>query len=136
MMRGLSRYNGFASFDAMLSVLPIMLMVAFLLNASLLSASSAEERMRRQELFDKLVSISDYTVKSGAVRRSADIRYPNWLDESLLTSGYTEDLKRRASLGELYISLDEPDEAYGICIYRLAVTGDDKAIRKLHVCGD
>jgi hypothetical protein len=135
MMRTRSRCRGFTSFDAMLSVLPIMLMVIFLLNASLLWATEAEDRMRRQELFDRLVSISDYTVKSGAVRRSGDTRYPNWLDEELLTTGYSEDLRGRAFLAKLYISLEEPDEPYPMCIYRLAVTGDGMSISKLHVCG-
>jgi hypothetical protein len=130
-----SRYNGFASFDAMLSVVPVMLMMLFLLNLSSLSASSVDERMHRQEVFDKLVSIADYSVKSGAVMRVDDIRYPNWVDGALLTDSYAEDLRVRASLGELYISLREPDDAYQACIYRLVVTGDEKALKRLHVCG-
>jgi hypothetical protein len=130
-----SRYDGFSSFDAMLSMLPVMLMMLFLLNVSLLSASSVEDRMHRQEVFDKLVSIADYTVKSGAVRRVDDIRYPNWVDGALLTESYTEGLRQRASLDSLHISLHEPDQAYQACIYRLVVIGDDKAISRLHVCG-
>ena len=121
--------------QAMLGMLPVMLMVVFMLNVAMLSASSVEDRLQRQEGFDRLVSIADYTVKSGAVYRSDGVRHPNWLDESLLTEEYTEGLRQRASLDSLYISLHEPEHAYPACIYRLVVTGDERAISRLHVCG-
>lgn len=134
-MRIQNRYKGSISFDALLSIIPVMMMLVFLLNISSMLSQGAAETMHRQHVFDKLVSVADYTVKTGAVRRSGDIRYPNWLETGAITSEYIEDLRLRTGLSRLYLSTDGPDEDYPACIYRLIVTGDDKRIARLFVCG-
>ncbi|MEW6748079.1 MAG: hypothetical protein AB1295_00015 [Candidatus Micrarchaeota archaeon] len=129
-----SRSKGFASLDAMASLIPIVMVLMICWQASYRFSESAKGGMERQELFGKLVSVADYTVKSGAVVREGGLRYPNWIDGSLLTSGYAEGLRKEAGLEGLDISLGEPGEGE-VCIYRLVVVGEDKAIERLFVCG-
>jgi len=129
-----SRYRGFASFDALFSLVPVMLMLFFLLSTGAYLVEEASERMERQVVFDKLVSIADYTMKSGAVVRNGTVRYPNWLDEKLMDADYVEDLRQRAGLERLHISTGGTAEA-AFCLYRLAVVGDDRKPAKLFVCG-
>jgi len=130
-----NRYRGFASLDALASLVPILLMLSLLYQASSAMAEDSRDRMSRQQTYDKLVSIADHTVKSGAVVREGDIRHPNWIDESLLGDGYAASLRDQASLADLYIGMDEPEAEYDFCIYRLVVAGEEKAIRRLFVCG-
>jgi len=134
-MRIQSLYKGSISFDALLSTIPIMMMLFFLLNISSTISQDAAETMHRQHVFDKLVSVADYTVKAGAVKRAGGMRYPNWLETGLITPAYVEGLRLRTGLSRLYISTLEPDEDYPSCVYRLVVTGDDKRISRLFVCG-
>jgi hypothetical protein len=140
-MMNLNRYRhkrarGFASLDALFSLLPIVLIVFIMMNASAALAKHAIDASSRQALFDRLVSAGDYTVKSGAARHEGGVRYPNWLDADAISVGYVSDLRGRAGLESLYVSFDEPAEPYGMCIYRLVVVGDGKEIRRLIVCGD
>ncbi|MFH0737151.1 MAG: hypothetical protein V1827_00540 [Candidatus Micrarchaeota archaeon] len=130
-----NRSKGFASLDALASLVPILLMLSLLFQASRSMADHSMERMSAQEAYDKLVSIADYTVKSGAVVREGDIRYPNWIDENLLGDGYADALRDEAALADLYIGLAEPDGGYDFCIYRIVVSGEEKAIGRLFVCG-
>jgi hypothetical protein len=134
-MRNPNRYRGSASFDALLSSVPMVLLVVFLMNVSVLLAGESEERMHRQQVFDKLVSVSDYTVKAGAVRRTDGIRYPNWLEPSLITEPYLEDLRNRSSLSALHLSIDGPEDDFPVCIHRFVVVGDDRKVARLFVCG-
>jgi len=101
-MRIQNRYKGFASFDAILSIIPIVLMLVFLLDVSVFTVKNAGERMHRQQVFDKLVSVADYTVKIGTVKRENGIRYPNWLETKKITNNYVEDLRVRTGLPDLY----------------------------------
>ena len=134
MMTNQSRYRGFASLDALASLVPTLLMLLILWQASTSLAKSSSESMERQETFNKLVSIADYTVKSGAVMREGDLRYPNWMDEGLITESYVESLQKSAGLESLHIGMASGD--HGMCIYRLVVSGEEKSIKKLFVCGD
>ncbi|MBN1169878.1 hypothetical protein JXA56_02545 [Candidatus Micrarchaeota archaeon] len=124
-----SRYKGILSFDAMFSILPMVLMFSFLIQILYFTG----ETNHQQEKFDKLVSIADYTVKIGAVRSEEKIRYPNWIEENKLTVSYIDDLQERMKLDSLHIGF-VPGEGL-TCIYRLVVTGEDKKISKLFVCG-
>jgi len=138
-MTGQSRFKGTlkgtVSFDALFSIIPLLLMFVFLLDMMSFIGHDAEQRSHSQDVFDRLVSIADYTVKTGAVKKDEKISHPNWIEEQKLTSSYTEDLRTRAGLSSLYISLQEPGD-YNTCIYRLVVTGEEKAIRRLFVCGE
>ena len=133
-MKGKSLSKGMMSFDALFSLLPLILMSVFVMDMMLSIGHSIEERSQEEEVFDKLVSIADYTVKAGAVMKDGSVRYPNWIDEERLTASYIEDLRERMGLSELYISTDGPD-GYQTCIYRIIVTGGEKRISRLFVCG-
>lgn len=130
--------RGFASLDALLCLVPLLLMLILIADASSSFMRSAEAAAHRQLVFDRIVSVADYTVKIGAARHEGGVRYPNWVDAGAITADYSESMRVRAGLSSLYIGLDAPDEGggeYPICIYRLAVVGEDLEIRKLHVCG-
>lgn len=130
-----SRYKGIFSIDAMMSIIPLMLLSVFLIRSMSLAALSAKEQSERADLFDKLVTISDYTVKSGAAKHEGLVRHPNWIDEGNIDDGYIESLRQRADLSRLDISFSEPVD-YPECIYRLVVVGPEKRISKLFFCGE
>jgi len=130
-----SHYKGTISFDAVFSIIPILMIFVLLFQTIQFAGQSKEEASREQDLFDKLVLVADYTVKSGAVVRDGNIRYPNWIEEGKLTSSYSEDLRIRYHLNKLFISLDVPEDS-SMCIYRIVVCEDSKKISKLFVCGD
>jgi len=135
-MKPQSQYDGFASFDALFSLVPMTMMLFFLMNVGACLTKQADERMERQQAFDRLVSVADYTVKSGAVARNGSVRYPNWIDEAEISDAYVEDLRARSGLRELRISIDEPDDSGAMfCVRRLAVAGDDRRIARIFVCG-
>jgi hypothetical protein len=135
------RNRGFASLDALLCLVPLLLMLILIADAASSFMRSAEQAAHRQRVFDRIVSVADYTVKIGAARHEGGIRYPNWVDADAITAVYSESMRVRAGLSSLYIGLDEPDDVDGadggfpICIYRLVVVGDELEIRKLRVCG-
>jgi len=132
---GTESRKAFSSFDAMLSIIPILMLVVFVMNLNSYVVHKTAEQTHQQQIFNKLVSIADYTVKSGAVRTSGDIKYPNWIDQTKLSDTYIGDLKSRAALSNLDISLGSPSD-FSVCIYRLVVIGDDKQIARIFVCGD
>jgi len=139
--------KGFMSLDALFSIVPIALMVFLAMDMRSMLSQEATERSQQQVVFDKLVPIADYTVKSGAVMRNGSARYPNWIDEGVLGDGYVEDLRGRAGLGALSISLEragpgsesESGSGYArdgsVCIYRIVVIGQEKGLGRLFVCG-
>ncbi|MBI5046921.1 hypothetical protein HZC07_04295 [Candidatus Micrarchaeota archaeon] len=137
--------QGFLSYDALISILPITIMLLFTFQISAFLIKDGKYASDRQVVFDKLVSIADYTVKSGAVVSDASInvRYPNWIDETIIdATSYGERLRTRSNLKELYISTTEPSSTlskFDFCIYRLVVVGSDREnlqIKKLYVCGE
>lgn len=132
-----SRSRGFLSFDAVFSLLPVALMVLFVMALSAAVAGSAAAGMQRQEVFDKVVSAADYTVKTGYARVEADgLKRPNWMRDGGIDEAYVEQLRARTGLGALEMGYGEPDGAHDACIYRLVVVGDRKEIRRLFACGD
>jgi len=115
-------------------------MLAF--NAAHTLTDEAVERINRQQVFDKLVSVADYTVKQGAAVSEdmgaiagEEVRYPNWVDDSKITDQYRESLRKRANLNGLSIELTNPGDG-SYCIYRIVVVGSGKDIDLLYVCGD
>lgn len=124
-----SRYKGIVSFDAMFSILPMIMMFSFLIQILYFTG----ETNLHQEKFDKLVSAADYTVKIGAVQGTEKIRYPNWIEKEKVTESYVADLRKRMKLDNLYIGFTPADDL--ACIYRLIVVGEEKKISKLFVCG-
>ncbi|MBU0526902.1 hypothetical protein KKE92_00320 [Candidatus Micrarchaeota archaeon] len=134
-MKSQSHYRGAISFDTLFSIIPILMIFVLLFQSIQFIGLSTEESSRDQDLFDKLVLAADYTVKSGAAVRDGNIRYPNWIEEGKISSSYSEGLRMRYGLNELFISLDTPEES-SMCIYRMVVYGNSKKISKLFVCGD
>ena len=132
----MSRSKGFSSFDAMFSLVPVVMMLLFVMELSSYLAFTVAETAHRQQLFNKLVSVADYTVKTGAVRIVDSAKYPNWLDEGKIDEPYVDGLRKDAGLSRLMISLQEPQEDFSFCIYRLVVVGEDKQMKRLFVCGE
>jgi len=130
-----SRHEGFASFDAMLSILPLLMMLLLAMDCSRIISGRAHEAMEREALFRKLASAADYTVKSGAAIRLDGKRHPNWIGAESLGEEYSSRLAARLGLESLYVGLKEPDSGYGMCIYRLVAVGESKDVARLFVCG-
>jgi hypothetical protein len=128
-----SRYRGIFTLDAMMSIIPTMLIFVFLMQSMSLAAHSEEERSRNQDIFERLVSVADYTVKSGLAKHEGDIRHPNWLD-SEISADYVENIRQKAGFSELEISFAEPEGK--TCIYRLVVRGPEKKLSKIYFCGE
>jgi len=126
--------RGVLSLDALFSLVPILVMLLLVMEIEAVSVKRSEGASHRQQVFDKLVSAADYTVKSGAVVREGGIRYPNWVNEKNITNSYTDSLRERVGLNSLYMGFGEPSDSSQICIYRLVV-GQEKAIKRLFVCG-
>lgn len=138
----LNRSRAFISFDAMFSIIPVLMMMLFTLNAAHSLSNGAAERMHGQQVLDKLVSVADYVVKQGAARTerigSTDVRYPNWIDSSRIDSALEQDLMRKTGLNRLSIRVAEDLEEAGpgSCIYRIVAADDTKRIAAIQVCGD
>jgi hypothetical protein len=135
-MTGTSRYRGFSSFDALFSMVPVLLMMLMLMEISSSLTRAATAQAGRQREFDSLVTIADHTVRSGAAVRSGGLRHPNWIDAGLIDGDYVESLRERAGFDSLYISTSAPAGAPGQCIYRIVVIGPEKKIGRLFVCGE
>ena len=130
-----NQFRGFLSFDALFSVIPVLLIIFFTFQISSLLTNEAKSSAKSNQLLDKLLSVADYTIKIGAVNEEQSVRYPNWIEESKITRNYIEDLRNRSALDALYIGLSEPENQYTICIYRLVIFGQTKTISKLFICG-
>jgi hypothetical protein len=128
-----SQYKGIFTLDAMMSIIPTMLIFVFLMQSMSMVANSEKERSISQDVFDRLVSVADYTVKSGLAKHEGDLRYPNWLDNEI-DPGYVENLRKKSGFSKLEISFSEPEE--GTCIYRLVAVGPEKKLSKIYFCGE
>lgn len=129
-----NRSRGFITLDGMVSLLPILLIIFLLMQSTSLLSNSTSQSSHYQKVFNKLVAVADYTVKSGAAIHHDDLRYPNWIDEQKIDDQFISTLRQKTDLKTLYISTI-PKQNYPICIYRIVVTGSDKTIKKLFVCG-
>ena len=140
--------KAFVTFDGLFSILPILMIILFTFNAAQFLTNNALERMHNQIVFDKLVSIADYTVKQGAAvtgqigsPAGTLVRYPNYIDRNKLTTSYEDELNQRSNLQHLNIDLSSPGDG-NFCIYRIVTVQDlvnpinDKYIDLLYVCGD
>ncbi|MGV8085310.1 MAG: hypothetical protein ACP5N9_03615 [Candidatus Bilamarchaeum sp.] len=123
--------KGIMAIDALVSFIPIVLMLSFTLNLVYSFSAINSENFHNQQVFDKLVSISDYSMKVGLVEGNTH----NLLDLSKATSEYILDLEKRASLSRLSISTEEK-EGYLFCISRLGVRGPSKDVVRIYFCGD
>ena len=141
----------FISFDTMLSVLPLIIMVTYTLNYAVLMIENNDQNIRKQVLHNKLVSIANLLVNELAAKKMfsdnspepiASIK-PNWVDENELAKVDIEGLRKTMDLVKLDLHWNENAENEEdkkqhakTCIYRLVVFGESREIRQLFVCGE
>ncbi|MFH1221570.1 MAG: hypothetical protein V1492_00620 [Candidatus Micrarchaeota archaeon] len=130
-------HKAFISYDALFSILPVVFLVAFILQVMAFVAADANQVMDKRATFDFLVVTADYAVKSGAAETdAAGNTIPNWLSQQKLQqlqNELNENVARNISL-----SLGSPGPG-SVCIYRLVAVGSSPRsgkIDKLYVCGD
>jgi hypothetical protein len=137
-----SQYKGYLSFDALFSILPIVLMLAYTLNISSFLAEDARDKVDSQVLFNKLVSVGDHVVKAGAAHHETSLfgkttYYPNWITDNSLNSPDIAELGAKSGLSRLHVGFGKKENLS--CIYRLVAYGDNQQnlqIKKLYICGD
>ncbi len=132
----LSEQKAFISYDAMLSIMPIMFLLAFIFQIISFIHGDAVSTMRQKELFNFVVVVADYTVKKGAaVEDSQGNLQPNLIDPSRIPG--IEDTINQRSRHKITIMLgDDAPPQMGLCIYRLVVEKNSQDIKKLYVCGN
>ncbi|VVC04151.1 Uncharacterised protein [Candidatus Bilamarchaeum dharawalense] len=130
-----NRFSGFVAIDAMVSLIPILLILIILIETVSFFSNETATGAHHQKIFNRLVGIADYVVKSGAVVEEGEIRYPNWIDEKKLNAITIETLRDGSDLSSLYIGVKSPSLSYSVCIYRIVVIGSEKQIKQLFVCG-
>ena len=123
--------SGILSIDALFSFVPLILMLSFALNLVASLSIISAENFHHQQVFDKLVSIADYSMKIGLATDGVH----NWIGVKEITSQYLENMRIRTQLSRLTIS-DTASEGYSTCVTRLGVTGPSKDVIKLYFCGD
>lgn len=132
-----NRYKGFVSFDFLFSLIPIFLIVSYTIILSSTLETRTAEKLERQILFDKLVSISNYVVKSGAAKTigtafPAKKVYPNLISSEDF-SQIEQNMKLRLRMKSLHIGFENGE---GMCIFRLVVFEPTQQVRKLYFCGE
>ena len=145
--RSRAHMKAILSFDGMFSIIPMLFILTITLSAAAFLTKSSLSHMERQQVFDKLVSIADRVVKQDGVvvecvgtsfSGCENTRYPNWINRAKITDSLESNLKSKAGLNSLSISLDDLDsnvDLGSVCIYRIVVVDTDKSITKLYVCG-
>ncbi len=136
-----SRYRGFLSFDALFSVLVVLLMLFFFMKYFYLISDNVSYKLGQQQRFDRVAGIADYIVKKGAVKKfeisaGNSIVYPNWLEPDRIEDLDLEELGGDSGVSNLYVGLNSRPNDREVCIYRLVVVGNEREIAKLFVCGD
>ncbi len=132
----LSWHSGFVSFDAMFSLIPILLLTVFLLNIMYYLLHDAVESIEAQERFNKLVLVADYIVKRGGAYEENKVIYPNLIDPGKL-SGLEAELGSKVHM-DLFIGLESEGGIPNTdkeCIYRIVVNHNSGEIDRLFVCG-
>lgn len=126
------------SFDAMLTFLPVLLMVVYTTGYADFLNKRALAWMHQQTLHDKLVSISELVVnelaaaKTAGLGQMADSVKPNWIDEGELDRVNREDIRKGMGLASLAIGWQPKGKN---CIYRIVAVGEQREIRQLFICG-
>ncbi|MFH1785279.1 MAG: hypothetical protein ABH842_02535 [Candidatus Micrarchaeota archaeon] len=130
-----NQYNGFIALDGLISLLSVILIIFLLTKTISILSSTDATNARHQKIMNKIIAIADNVVKNSAAIHINDVKYPNWIDEQKLNKNLTENLREKTDLSKLYLGTNPPSETYPICIYRIVVTGDEKEIKQLFVCG-
>ncbi len=131
--------KAFISFDALFSILPILLILVYTMEYADSLNKKYVEHLAANRLHNKLVAIADLTVTKLAARKEVasghygSTAYPNWISENELASLNREELQKTMNLKELTIGWQRTEKN---CIYRLVVFEDELEIRQLFVCGE
>ncbi len=135
-MRRLHKCKAFVSYDALLSIMPIMFLLAFVFQIMVLIHDDATATLRQKELFNFLVVTADYAVKKGAaVADGQNNLQPNLIDPAKINA--IETMVNANSRHRIAISLgDDSPGQMEMCIYRLVVEKNSLETKKLYVCGD
>lgn len=135
-MRHLSKCRAFVSYDALLSIMPIMFLLAFVFQIMAFIHNDATNTMRNKELFNFLVITADYTVKKGAAAADGQNNLqPNLIDPAKINA--IEMMINANSRHRIAIALDDDaPQQMQMCIYRLIVEKNSLEIKKLYVCGN
>jgi hypothetical protein len=130
-------HKAFITYDALFSIIPIMLLAALILQSMAFVNYDGSKAMSKQQTMDFLVATADYVINDGAVKQdSMGNRIPNWIDESRLPAVQSE-LQGNVSKS-INIAVGAKPEGE-VCIYRLVLVGPERStgsIEKLYVCGD
>ncbi len=130
--------RAFVSFDFLFSAIPILLMIFYILSYAHLMQERTGEGLENQVVFDKLVSISNYAVRVGAVKTEGSMFPEKKSIPNLISSGNFSQLERilssRMRMNSLSIGF-EPGPGKQ-CITRLVVEESAMDVRKLYFCGD
>jgi hypothetical protein len=135
----MSRFNcakGLLSFDALFSILPLLLMIFYILNVVAFVVKNASDSAQQQILFDKVVSVADYAVKHSLAKKSESARWPNLVRSVELNENELNELKSSLDFKKLSVG-EEPTT--GTCVYRLILLESSlgvKQIKKVYVCGE
>lgn len=135
-MKNSHKRKAFASYDALLSIMPVMFLLAFVFQIMSFIHNDATDAMRQRELFNFLVVVADYAVKKGAAAEDAQGNLqPNLIDPSKI--GLIEDVINKNSRHKIMLTLRDGDPPQmQMCIYRVVVEKNSLEIKKLYVCGD
>ena len=128
-----SRYKAFIALESLVVMLILLVLMFYVIHTIKTIVENNSSYAKKQQRFDKLVSIADNMVKSGLAKESSDARYPNWVDENKFASLDAEVYRKQFSLSKLSIAFQQGE---GVCIYRLVVFGEQKEIKKLFICGE
>ncbi len=113
-------------------------MAVFVINLSWLMSTDSGLSLHRQQTFNKLVSVADHLVKMEAMQDGSGLLRPNWIDDGKLKNLDTAAIRKQTGLTSLTVSLGQPvgqADSEEMCIYRLVVSGQEKTITRLFVCG-
>jgi hypothetical protein len=116
-MAAMTGFKGVFSIDAMVAMLPILLIVFIGFNAILLRADAAEIAYQKGQLLG-LLDASENMMKTNAVCENGAC-HAGWINGTSLSPAYAE---------------YQTTESQGPCIYRIAAYGDTKEIAKAFVC--
>lgn len=125
--------GGFVSFDTLIAILPVLLLVLFAIKASVMYGSFSDGQTSAASSYGRLVSSADYLVNYGLVKKESGKYYPNWIVS--VDGAEVERVGNAAGL-DLHVRIEAEGSAasYGSCIYRLIAYGEEKHIAKIYFC--
>lgn len=133
----MNQSNGLLSLDALFFLLPVLLLVFYVFSTIFLLVEKSNNFIKDQTLFNKLVSVGDYTTELALAEKTDTSRLPNLVKKLSLSETETNNLKDTFDFKKLSVS---EEQTGGVCIYRLVVFHSDdldlERIEKIYFCGE